>query len=1301
MKLQAPKRSSKRVEQEPRGFALVATLSLMILLGVVALGLLTLSTTELRTSSLAEHQAIAQKNARLALVMALGELQQTLGPDRRTSANADLVSSSFENTNPYWVGAWTTEGGFQNWLVSGNENTAIPADPAQDAYSSVAFGPELPPTASSTNSTGWTLGGTDAVQLVGENTAGPRSSSKNNHVFAPLVDIREIPGSPNPDGRYGWWIGDEGLKASLVAEVEPVAGNDVAETLLFRKSFPNRGFPTAGTPWDKWLPNIPTSLLDGNSGKFATLNQVSLAGLTPAAQESLENSVELAYHDFTTLSSGVLSNSKHGGLKKDLSIAFEIPEQGFRNSEFTRVLGKGEVEPDLAYATDHSNRVKSGSPLSGKSTKTAVNFQDPSWNNSFVFRGPTFDQLRDHYQLYRQLSDPFGENATIGGYAFRPNVQDSSLNNVRVKSHIGDYMLNADTRHRNNTGDNHEVTDSYRISNRDYTRIRPLTTQVVPELIRFSYVISLQAYRIDPSDPESKYRFRQFLNPFILVHNPYAVRIDSPGMWLRTKRNDLRAKLTIKKNGRKIDEFTLATMSETLERMFGEDNRLDGGYEWATDATDFYVSDNGEPSGRLVLEPGEVKLFSLTGTAEPIQNIMSFDQNHSLFLSELNDGNLNDLFTSGVFYDARTRSRLVEVDHDAKIQIEAFPSQDWHFESESRADRMMWMTMDTPQWNEFFITLTTPGLPKPTPKKSSLQYPQLRSMHFYPSAYLYGVAAHSSTSELDAIFFEKTGDERVYIGRMDTYLKPLYAAQEGDNNISLATHNPRAMVQSVTMSAAQGVNSSRAPATWSVSSLTLGALIPGFENRFWGTSDVRGLGGLQNVSIYEIPRSPLTSIASLQHVNSARLGVSPSYVIGNSYASPYLPPNQVWYEYEQRGSTFWINDVSYIYNEQFFDSYFFSGVNPGHDGSSWNNFLPGPSVTLANDPSSYGPLQDAIDKWKSGDKALQNDKLRFVVPTGLGPASAASDLDLQSQYSQVQANLATNEDVRPHNSLAAYALLDGSFNVNSTSVPAWKAVLANLRGAAVSHSNFGSSALTRFEDDKKTSFLRTSIPRADNSSRDDEAMWNGFRSLTDQDIDKLAKELVEQIKARARTRDGGKQARPFTTKAEFINRRLGPASDPFSQSGLLQEALDKTVNERGNFPSSSHRPADTKERSDRGWHYDFATNPYQNPDALANPTLKGTPQWITQADVLEAIGPQLSARSDTFTIRTYGESVEAATGEVKARAWAEARVQRNPGFVDGSDHPAIPEAELSSDLNKLYGRRFQVLSFRWLQEGEI
>jgi Tfp pilus assembly protein PilX len=73
-----------------RGFALVVTLSLMVLLTIIAVGLLSLSAISLRGTTQANAHS-------LALMLAIGDLQKEMGPDMRISAESALFDSSTDS----------------------------------------------------------------------------------------------------------------------------------------------------------------------------------------------------------------------------------------------------------------------------------------------------------------------------------------------------------------------------------------------------------------------------------------------------------------------------------------------------------------------------------------------------------------------------------------------------------------------------------------------------------------------------------------------------------------------------------------------------------------------------------------------------------------------------------------------------------------------------------------------------------------------------------------------------------------------------------------------------------------------------------------------------------------------------------------------------------------------------------------------------------------------------------------------------------------------------------------------------
>jgi hypothetical protein len=98
---------SKR--QFSNGFALIATILLMVLLAIITIGTLSLSVVNLRTGTQDSAQARARANARVALMIAIGELQKQMGADQRISAKSDIVNpESSEIIHRHWIGTWNS-----------------------------------------------------------------------------------------------------------------------------------------------------------------------------------------------------------------------------------------------------------------------------------------------------------------------------------------------------------------------------------------------------------------------------------------------------------------------------------------------------------------------------------------------------------------------------------------------------------------------------------------------------------------------------------------------------------------------------------------------------------------------------------------------------------------------------------------------------------------------------------------------------------------------------------------------------------------------------------------------------------------------------------------------------------------------------------------------------------------------------------------------------------------------------------------------------------------------------------------
>ena len=151
--------------------------------------------------------------------------------------------------------------------------------------------------------------------------------------------------------------------------------------------------------------------------------------------------------------------------------------------------------------------------------------------------------------------------------------------------------------------------------------------------------------------------------------------------------------------------------------------------------------------------------------------------------------------------------------------------------------------------------------------------------------------------------------------------------------------------------------------------------------------------------------------------------------------------------------------------------------------------------------------------------------------------------------------------------------------------------------------------------------------------------------------------------------------------------------------GLLQRAINASgINDR--FNKADFRTADWNANSETVNKEDATTNvthyrDYPNTEYSVNPAA-AAPTYVLQSDILQLAGPYLSARSDTFRIRAYGETVDPDNAQTLSEAWVEAIVQRVPTPVeplaDNANEPAEPRS---------MGRKFQIVSMRWLAPDEV
>ena len=307
------------------GFALIVTLSLMILLTVIAVGLLTLSSISIRSAGQGDAMARARANARMAILMAIGELQKNAGLDQRITARADVLGENI--ANPRLTGVWNSweitpaaqasdyekvarDARFRGWLVSGNPIESSKIGFAGDAPLSIVGSANKP---------------APAVTLWDKGSLGANPFAKSVVIAnkVPLVSSR---------GAMAWAVMDEGVKARIdLPYVEDAAtvGQKIAQ--LGSGQSPNVAAMSGADPIkdkdSRPLENLAKTFFLQDSVEFAKLKKgitrsnFALAGDQVAA--GVGPALRPLVHDITVNSTGLFTDTARGGLKQDMQLMMD------------------------------------------------------------------------------------------------------------------------------------------------------------------------------------------------------------------------------------------------------------------------------------------------------------------------------------------------------------------------------------------------------------------------------------------------------------------------------------------------------------------------------------------------------------------------------------------------------------------------------------------------------------------------------------------------------------------------------------------------------------------------------------------------------------------------------------------------------------------------------------------------------------------------------------------------------------------------------------------------------------------
>ena len=224
----------------------------------------------------------------------------------------------------------------------------------------------------------------------------------------------------------------------------------------------------------------------------------------------------------------------------------------------------------------------------------------------------------------------------------------------------------------------------------------------------------------------------------------------------------------------------------------------------------------------------------------------------------------------------------------------------------------------------------------------------------------------------------------------------------------------------------------------------------------------------------DVPRQPMHSIIEFTNADLGKYQVAPTFATGNSYASPFIPPNQSYattgnynllpsltekfrndnHETHRlrRPQNLSIPDISYHLNKGLLDRYFLSTV-PDIPGNLTNSTLEDFKYSNSQfDPTKVPPFQTVDTEFVLNGFGLAKDESGKLVKSGKDPSHyALPNPRMKYHVPEALANDHTKfvreyfNKLHDYDSAAAHLMVDGSFNVNSTSVEAWKQLLRILK----------------------------------------------------------------------------------------------------------------------------------------------------------------------------------------------------------------------------------------------------------------
>lgn len=1268
-----------------RGFSLVLSLTIMATMVMVVIVLAAFLSVESKLAKSAQYRTQSKLHALVSLRLALAHLQQEAGPDRRMTAQANLGANNNQPgwnwqtiRNPLWTGVWRSDRPTQPpaWLVSGRHDRPANAQSINlfgkndyEADHWVPFQSDYYPTV-----------GPMMITLVGDATAMPAELENwptspgrpDGRIYLPKVQLPDA----NVAGAYCYWIGDEGVKAKLNLTDTRITPPSTATVSADQQSFNNvlalRGTARTGIEILKGFENIPLGGLDARTSKLADLNLLDATQFTETSPPTIARK---AWPSLTMVSRGLNTDSQWGGLKVDLSTAFEKDDAAWKASEF----GEGPAPKDstgnplsgvtytfnpngstnrIAFSDSKVDVKYDGTPLGETNGSHLISpLYSYSYNNTTV-RGPTWEALRNYHRLYKEVAwndstNPITNSPTLRARTHFPNT-------VSLKNFYGG------TAHYGHMYNRMDTSEDVFVSANQ--RPQPTKVGATPYVAREMLVWGLQ---------NNSGTLRLTLSPITVLHNPYNVA-------MRLKRENA------------TDTAAMRLSYRAWSAWWMDFSRLSAGTvtTWSHDMLTLAQSTDSSPNWaesfrtyipEITLQPGEFRVFTLPAGAIPFNRLATTVNRYDFtgcFYTNLLDNAKSPLTLNG------SDTLTVSVRSTGPFYIR-------HLLTCWPGDRIMETANNSGDGALYNVcSEVTELLSNSMGQDSNAIY---RSGVAPPKVIPPGAVLPSpgQPPQVLAVF-----DYGVRWGG-DALGFPIFVHS-----------NPTA---AMTRPEATGIGPGAMPAGYATTSNSFKLVVRGANNwaevfepgqdpafAFGGTS-VRSSG--VNAAVFtEIPLGPPVSLAQYTHANMLIRDQDPLFVIGNSFAPLYSPINAVS---NYRSAQNWTDmDRVWLSNAAIYDRFFLSGAAP--------DLFRGIELRT---------LTKVLDDFVAGTGSLANPRTKLF-----------SFRDAAT----------TRAMVADHRRIAGATITDGAFNVNSTSIEAWTTILASSKKIAMG----------RLSADQPAKTQNARYPRAARGADvtdynykkpfSDKSAWSGLATLDDDQIRLLAKSIVEETRKRI-TNNHRSQVNlqpgldvhapvvfrgmtvpvPYIGLAQFVNRYLCGAEPPISYAGCLQNAITRADVDGANLANRSAAPAPVSSTGAQAATTTPGMVPWIDPAYVGNIVLtdprsgstnrahlhQASPASLLQSDILSVIGPALTTRSDTFTIRAYGDVSERPGSNVSlGSCWVEAVVQRTPEFCDASQPPETEVCSptdgglhnpLLKNTNKVLGRRFQIVSVRVLSPKEL